>query len=257
MGVGSNKSSEREDDMKKINHKILSIPPYISTSWKNINTLHMKEIEGKQVLVIVLHNGTLIEIPGLEEKLVEQIFDAHSQYVDHETKEPQVESLKTFEPTAEKEKDVSFSFGIPFQMTGAEGTENISSFLQHNPDQANAPKMPPDVIEKITSITKALGMDMEQMNIPKPEPHCNCPYCQIAKVIQGESNDSPKEEIEEEVTDDDLRFRDWDIKQKGDKLYIVSNPLDANEHYQVFLGNPVGCTCGEQNCEHVRTVLNS
>ena len=117
--------------------------------------------------------------------------------------------------------------------------------------------MPPDVIEKITSITKALGMDIEQMNIPKAEPHCNCPYCQIAKVIQGESKDSPKEEIEEEVTEDDLRFRDWDIKQEGDKIYIVSNPLDTNEHYQVFLGNPVGCTCGEKNCEHVRTVLNS
>jgi len=182
MGVGSNKSSEREDDMKKINHKILSIPPYISTSWKNINTLHMKVIEGKQVLVIVLHNGTLIEIPGLEEKLIEQIFDAHSQYVDHETKEPQAESLKTFEPTAEKENDISFSFGIPFQMSGAEGAENISSFLQHNPDQANTPKMPPDVIEKITSITKALGMDIEQMNIPKGEPHCNCPFCQMGRL---------------------------------------------------------------------------
>jgi len=217
----------------------------------------MKEIEGKQVLVIVLHNGTLIEIPRLEESLIEQIFDAHSQYVDHETKEPQAESLKTFEPTPEKENDVSFSFGIPFQMSGAEGAENISSFLQHNPDQANTPKMPPDVIEKITSITKALGVDMEQMNIPKAEPHCNCPYCQIAKVIQGELKNSPKEEIEEEVTEDDLRFRDWDIKQEGDKLYIVSNPLDTNEHYQVFLGNPVGCTCGEKNCEHVRTVLNS
>lgn len=244
--------------MKKINRKILSIPPYISTSWKNINTLHMKEIEGKQVLIIVLHNGTLIEIPRLEEKLIEQIFDAHSQYVDHELKEPQVESLKSFGQTTDnKENDVSFSFGIPFQMSGAEGAENISSFLQHNPDQANAPKMPPDVIEKITSITKALGMDMEQMNIPKAEPHCNCPYCQIAKVIQGESKDSPREEVEEEITEDDLRFRDWDIKQEGDNLYIVSNPLNANEHYQVFLGNPVRCTCGEKNCEHVRTVLNS
>jgi hypothetical protein len=257
MGLGLNKSSEIEGDMKKINHKILSIPPYISTSWKNINTLHMKEIEGKQVLVIVLHNETLIEIPGLEEKLIGQIFDAHSQYADHETKEPQAESLKTFEPTPENENDVSFSFGIPFQMSGAEGIESIGSFLQHNPDQANTPKMPPDVIEKITSITKALGMDMEQMNIPKAEPHCNCPYCQIAKVLQGELPDSPQEEIEEEVTEEDLRFREWDIKQEGDKLYIVSNPLDTNERYQVFLGNPVGCTCGEKNCEHVRTVLNS
>ena len=223
--------------MKKINHKILSIPPYISTSWKNISTLHMKEVEGKQVLVIVLHNGTLIEIPGLETSLIEHIFDAHSQYVDQETKEPQAESLKTFEPN--KEGDVSFSFGLPFQMSGSESVENISSFLQHNPEQANAPEMPLEVIQKITSITKALGMDMEQMSIPKAEPHCNCPYCQIARAIQGEAKEEAP--TEEEVSDDDLRFRDWDIKQEGDKLYVVSNPLDANEHYQVFLGNPVGC----------------
>ena len=241
--------------MKKINHKLLSLPPHISTSWKNINTLHMKEIEGKPVLVIVLHNGTLVEIPGLEGTLVEQIFEAHSKYIDQETKEPQVESLKEFEPS-NKEKDVSFSFGIPFQMSGAEGAENIGSFLEHNPEQADAPKMPPEVLQKITSITKALGMDMQQMNIPKAEPHCNCPYCQLARAIQGSTSEEEIPE-EEEITDDDLRFRDWDIKQEGDKLYIVSNPLDANEHYQVYLGSPVGCTCGKQDCEHVRTVLNS
>ncbi|MCB1107349.1 MAG: hypothetical protein KDK76_04555 [Chlamydiia bacterium] len=240
--------------MKKINRKMLSIPPYISTSWKNINTLHVKDIEGKQALVIVLHNGTLIEIPGLEENLIEQIFDAHSEYVDQETKEPQIDSLKTFQPS---EKDVSFSFGIPFPIGGTETVENISSFLQHNPGQSGAPEMPSEMIQKIKAITKALGMDMEQMNIPKAEPHCNCPYCQIARAIQNSAPEQRGEELEEEVSEEDLHFRDWDIKQEGDKLYIVSNPLDANEHYQVFLGSPVGCTCGEKNCEHVRTVLNS
>lgn len=241
--------------MKKINQKILSIPPYISTSWKNINTLHMKEIEGKPVLVIALHNGTSIDIPGLEKSLIEEVFEAHSKYVEGETKEPQMESLKTFEPSKE---DVSFSFGLPFQMSGGDASLNPSSFLEHNPSQADSPEMPKEVIQKITSITKALGMDMEQMNIPKAEPHCNCPYCQIARAIHENSDvAAPQEEIEDEVTDEDLTFRDWDIKQEGDKIYIVSNPLNTEEHYQVYLGNPVGCTCGKKNCEHVRTVLNS
>lgn len=255
MRVDTNQSSQGEDVMKKINSKLLSIPPYISTSWKNINTLHIKQLDGKQVLVIVLHNGTLIEIPGLESALIEQIFEAHSKYVEQDTKEPQVESLKTFEPN--KEKDVSFSFGLPFPTGGVEAAENMGSFLEHNPAQANAPEMPADVLKKISTITKALGMDMEQMNIPKPEPHCNCPYCQLARAIQGDGSDQQEETPEEEVSEDDLRFRDWDIKQEGDKLYIVSNPLDKDEHYQVFLGNPVGCTCGQKNCEHIRTVLNS
>lgn len=245
-----------EESVKKINQKILSIPPYISTSWKNINTLHMKEIEGNPVLAIALHNGTSIDIPGLENSLIEEVFEAHSKYVEQETKEPQVESLKTYEPS--KESDVSFSFGLPFQMNGGDTSLNPSSFLEHNPSQADSPEMPPEVIQKITSITKALGMDMEQINIPKAEPHCNCPYCQIARVIQAEgSEETPEESIEEEVSDEDLTFRDWDIKQEGDKLYIVSNPLNTEEHYQVYLGNPIGCTCGKKNCEHVRTVLNS
>jgi len=95
------------------------------------------------------------------------------------------------------------------------------------------------------------------MDIPKGEPHCNCPYCQIANAMQGTVSEVEEKEVEEEVTEDDLKFREWDIKQEGDKLYIVTNPLDADEHYQVFLGTPVGCTCGQKNCEHIRTVLSS
>ena len=241
--------------MKKINHKILSIPPYISTSWKNINTIHMKEMEGRQILVIVLHNGTLIEIPGLEKALVEQIFDAHSQYVNQDSKEPQAESLRAFEPSL-KDGDLSFTFGLPLQMSGAEGAGDINSFLQHNSNLADTPDMPPEMIDKITTITKTLGMDMEKMNIPKGEPHCNCPFCQIARAIHGEMKEEAPVE-EEEVSDEDLRFREWDIKQEGEKLYIVTNPLDPNQQYRLFLGNPVGCTCGEKNCEHIRAVLNS
>jgi len=217
----------------------------------------MKEIDGSPVLIIVLHNGTVIDIPNLDSELIEQVFTAHTNYVEQDSNELHVESLKQYEPPKGVNEN-SFSFGIPFQMSGAEGMDNVSSFLQHNPEQGNAPQMPSEVIQKITTITKALGMDMEQMSIPKAEPHCNCPYCQIARAIQnGNEKTVDEKEIEEVVTEDDLRFRDWDIKQEGDKLYIVTNPLNAQEHYQVFLGNPVGCTCGEKNCEHVRTVLNS
>lgn len=240
--------------MKKINAKLLSIPPYISTSWKNINTIHMKELDGKKVLVIVLHNGTLIEVPGLDQTLIEHIFETHSKYVEQDTKEPQVDSLKTFEPN--KESDVSFSFGLPLPSGGVDAMENMGSFLEHNPELADAPDLPADVLKKISAITNALGMDMDQTNMPKPEPHCNCPHCQLARAMRGETKEQ-EETSEEEVTEEDLRFREWDIKQTGDKLYIVSNPLDKDENYQVFLGNPVGCTCGQKNCEHIRAVLNS
>jgi PhoH-like ATPase len=49
----------------------------------------------------------------------------------------------------------------------------------------------------------------------------------------------------------------WGIEQTAEQLYKVTNPLDANEQYNVFLGTPLGCTCGLKNCEHIRAVLNT
>ncbi len=86
---------------------------------------------------------------------------------------------------------------------------------------------------------------------PKPEPHCNCPHCQIARAMHG----IEKQELEEPVSDEDLKFRDWEIKQTGEKLYSVTNPIDPSEQYTVFLGEPVGCTCGHSHCEHIKSVL--
>ena len=63
--------------------------------------------------------------------------------------------------------------------------------------------------------------------------------------------------IEEEVSAADLTFRSWDIKQEADQLYTVTNPLNAKEHYSVFLGEPLGCTCGFKNCDHIQAVLRT
>ena len=62
---------------------------------------------------------------------------------------------------------------------------------------------------------------------------------------------------EEKIDDLDLVFRDWEIKELSNNLYTVTNPLDLNEHYNVFLGEPIGCTCGHKNCEHIKAVLQS
>ena len=60
-----------------------------------------------------------------------------------------------------------------------------------------------------------------------------------------------------EITPEELQFKDWEIAQKDGKLYHVINPLDKNEYYDVFLGDPIGCTCGNKNCEHIRAVLST
>ena len=135
---------------------------------------------------------------------------------------------------------------------------NLGWFLQHSQAQANFPNLPQELITKIASVSKALGLDHQLENVAKAEPHCNCPYCQIARALHEEppieSSSTPKEEP---VHEDDFKFREWDIKETGVNLYNVTNPLDQSENYQVFLGKPIGCTCGNKNCEHIKAVLNS
>ena len=137
--------------------------------------------------------------------------------------------------------------------------EHFGTLLQHNPEQANSPDLPPDILEKIAHLSKTLGIE-DPNTVPKPEPHCNCMHCQIARAMQtGLNGELPetKEEQEEIVSDEDLKFKTWDVAQTGEKLYSVTNPLDAKEHYNVYLGDPIGCTCGENHCEHIRAVLNT
>ena len=126
--------------------------------------------------------------------------------------------------------------------------------MQHNSAQGDAPDLPAELIQKIAGIAQIMaGGDLK--NFPKPEPHCNCMHCQVARAIHnGEKEDEADEET---VSDEDLQFRTWDISQSGEKLFTVTNPLDSDEHYNVFLGSPVGCTCGESHCEHIRAVLSS
>ncbi len=238
--------------MKKINQKILSLPPYISTSWKNINTLHIKEVENQKILVVVLNTGSKVEIPHLSKELLDEVFAIHEKYLEQET-----ETSDTTAKQYEMGQNRTFTFpnGTPFQNGNLGNIDQLGGFLHHNPEQSHAPNLPQDMIQKIEAVSKNLGIDFQQMNLPKAEPHCNCPYCQIARAIHSENQES--HEIEEEISDEDLKFRDWNIEQKGKELYEVTNPIDQNEHYQVYLGNPIGCTCGQKNCEHIRTVLNN
>lgn len=203
----------------KITPTILSIPPYLSTTWSNIAALR---VDGDSNLIVTLHNGSEVEIPGLAPDHLTAVFEAHTRYGG--ASGSNVLLRNTIDP--------------------------LTTVLQHNPDQAHLDPLPPEMLEKISDMAKALGFDDTSV-LPKAEPHCNCPYCQVARAFAGEEN---KEEIIEES---DLHFRDWEISEKSNKLYLITNPLDANEQYSVFLGDPLGCTCGEKNCEHIRAVLNT
>lgn len=231
----------------KINQKILSIPPYVSTSWKNVVSLHL---DG-QILVIGLVNGSTIEIPGLERPILENVFAAHEKYLE-------MEAMGTLPQTGPSPSPIfppgnSALMSFPLAM-GPDG--DIGQMLQHNSAASDSPDLPPEMLEKIGSMTKMMGIESPDQ-LPKPEPHCNCTHCQIMRAIRGSEENLVEEEEEEEVSDDDLRFKEWDIEQVENNLYLIANPLNKTEHYSVFLGNPVGCTCGRANCEHIKAVLNS
>lgn len=227
--------------MKKIDDKSLIISPYISTSWKHVLSLSKEESD----LVVELSSGKRISIPDLSDHLINEIYTAHASFLEKE-ESPQ-KNKKPFE---------ELSFGIPLQGNGGGvGLDNIPMAMQHNPEAKDMPDLPPEIIKKITSVAKVLGID-DPSQLPKPEPHCNCMHCQIAKALH-QSAGFVEENFDEEVSDEELTFRTWDIHQKSDNLYVVINPLDEKELYNVYLGDPIGCTCGEKNCEHIKAVLSS
>lgn len=220
----------------KINDTILNIPPYISTSWENITSLFTQN----DLLIVILKNGAKIEIPTLKPDMLENIFTIHSKVLENKSK-----------------PKTSINFGLPSLPTNLPigGLESLTSSMQHNPKQKDAPDIPKDVLNKIANIAK-LFADESNMDMPKPEKKCNCMHCQISRALLRGIGVNP-ENLDEEVSDQDLKFKDWEIIEEKNLLYKVTNPLDPNEHYSVFLGKPIGCTCGQKNCEHIKAVLNS
>jgi hypothetical protein len=213
----------------KITDKILSIPPYLSTPWSQIASLQSRATGSSYTLIVTLKSNLLVEVPGLDPTSLEQIFEAHTRHTESES------------PFASP-----IHFKLPIQPDGS-----LSSALQHNPEQSDLPDMPPEVLDRMTTIGKAFGLE-DTSALPAPESNCNCIYCQVVRAL----GTSPQVE-EDLVTEADLHFRDWEVKQTAPNLYTVTNPLDAAEHYTVFLGTPIGCTCGQTHCEHIKATLSS
>lgn len=237
--------------MIKINEKILSIPPYLSTGWGYIASIHMKET----ILVVKLTDGNQISVPSLNSDLIETIFNYHAMYLDKEQdntlpssdlgaqiREKIIDKLSSLE----SEPSVKFAIGAWDGMGGA---------MQHDEANSDAPDLPREMLEKLSDVAKIVVTN-EEVVLPKAEANCNCFYCQIARAVNPNEIDAT-ECISDEVLEEDLTFKDWKIVQTGENLYTVSSYLDENETYNVFLGDPIGCTCGTASCEHIVAVLKS
>ena len=229
----------------KITAHVLSLPPYLSTSWNNVTSLQVQWIDSTPLLLVHLRSDVIVEIPDLEEYAIHLIFAEHAKYLENE----ESGEAKKLPLLSAKEMEL-FSFPLKIGGDSAEGV------LVHNPSAKNSPDLPKELLNRIALLSRMLGKEGLQ-TFPKPEPHCNCFYCQIVRAMHQMEDELIEEKNEELVSDDDLKFRLWDIQPTGDKLYRVTSSLDLEEHYDVFLGDPVGCTCGNPHCEHIRAVLNS
>lgn len=234
----------------KINDKILSIPPYISTSWSYVKSLQMKG----PFLMITLKDGEFINIPHLKGEIIEQIFTAHADYLEKTLESPRDQSTHITQAVFSPE-----SMEMPFKL-GIGSLDGMGNPLMHNPAQKDAPDIPKQILQKIAAIAKIISPE-DLTTMPKAEPHCNCLHCQIVRtinhIVEPSSPALKLEEKDEEVQDDELSFQQWEVMQAGDKLFNVINKLDTQEKYSVYLGQPVGCTCGKSSCEHIVAVLKS
>ncbi|MFN4174815.1 MAG: hypothetical protein ACK4HV_06915 [Parachlamydiaceae bacterium] len=217
--------------MNKITDKFLSLPPYISVSWREVAFV---KSEG-DLMVISLKTGEICKIPNLTEQEKNLIFECHRHFLE--------------QPEFPKHSisPIGFKIGTP---------EGVFQAFEHNPELSNSPNIPDEVLDKIVESTAALPQEQLQ-NLPLGEEGCNCFFCQIMNAIHGKEKIETIESIDEVVDEEELTFREWDIVQTGDKLYSVTNANDPTEKYTVFLGDPIGCTCGKNQCEHILSVLKS
>lgn len=228
----------------KVTKKVLSIPPYLSTSWSHIIALHGKE----DVLAVTLVTGDTIQITGLNSDIIQTIFSYHADYLEQDSSLPIQEEIK------EEFSKVEEPFSL--QMAFGNSVDGLGSMMHHNPEQMDAPTLPPEILEKVSAISKII-MPTEEANIPQAVEGCNCFYCQLARVMNPVTVTVVESEEKEEVIDADLEFQQWNIHQTGEHLFDVTNRLDDHESYRVYLGETVGCTCGKNGCEHILAVLKS
>lgn len=240
-----------------VNDKYFSLPPFISTSWEHVLALNLEQ---DTTLLVVLTTGKEIRIPNMTEENLTAIFKAHGCYLEREIHRKRNMELEQkahansllFNPVQNEE--------LPLLRFGMGATDGFGTALQHNPAQSDSPELPPEILDKISGIAKVLAPDDIGM-LPQPVDHCNCYHCQIARAIRESLGIVPEIHLtasqEEIVSDEELTFQQWNIQQTGEKLFTVINKLSPEEKYNVYLGHPVGCTCGAKGCEHIHAVLKS
>lgn len=225
----------------QINKKMLSIPPYISTQWGYVVNI-AKNKESKDTLDFVLGGDTLISVPNLNEDTQEKIFQMHQEYLAscQENTDAQIFTLLTGDTT-------TTHISMP-------SSANFFPLLQHNVEVSGLPEVPKETILKMTQALDDLTMHSNPF-YKAPEPHCQCMYCQIARVVHDEVESSEREEKKSDKSNTDVLISNgWLVKERSPDHFEVSSP-DAKQNSFVVTLTPPTCSCGDANCEHIAAVL--
>lgn len=240
----------------KITDKILSIPPYLSTSWLNVSALYMEGHPELQVptLVICLKDGQKIHLPELEIELLEMIFDNHTRFLAREKPKGGISILQLPAKVSLSSWMSDYLTSLPLRSVG--DPEDLSLFMKHNPEINGVIPIPDEILKRVMVISKTIMRPQDREALPVPEENCQCPHCLIAQAIR-KGFEQNEDHIDEEITEEDLRLGSWLIKAEADHQFQVSNSLDPAETFTVSLRGPVNCSCGEEHCEHIKVVLRS
>lgn len=239
----------------KITSFLLSLPPYFSARWEFIQSIRMQE----NVLIVTLKDGSSSTIPHLSNDEISQIFHSFALYAEAPpTITTQENPLKRDISQLVEGVKKGFSDFVHILSKSGGNALGFAKALEHDPSNANMPPLPPEAIQKIEMLLQIVPEE-DIMAMQAPIDHCMCMYCQVQRLLRqalfkkkeiGENEGEP-------VDENELKFNEWIVSPVSDKLYSVRNKLDPEEEYRVFLGEPLGCTCGKANCEHIIAVLRS
>lgn len=228
----------------KITSRRLSIPPYVSCSWDQVSSLHVEELDDRRDLIVFMTSGARVTIPHLSETLIDMIFTAHGEFLDQGAT-PDFES-----------NTIQIEGALPpglIPLSGNILNGGIADLMQHNPAHKDMPNLSAEVLGKVVGMIKIIAPD-DFGNLSPSEPHCNCIHCQVSRSASSQDAEDVSDEV---ISDADLTFKDWDVTPEGENLYAVRHPIELNEEYHVFLGDPIGCTCGSKQCEHIAAALRT
>lgn len=237
----------------KVNAQVLSIPPYISCPWHQVSSLCVETLQGERYLIVYMQNGSKVRVPDPSPTLVDMVFTAHGEFLDKADRgniATNSSASNTLPNGIKLNSEVAMNL-IPMPL----GMGSFVDLMQHSSEQKNMPDLPRDILDKVVGLLRSIASE-EIKHMPKAEPHCNCFHCQVSRKAHMSLGDLP-EDVDAPVSDEELQFRSWDVKAEGEKVFTVTNPLDETESFSVYLGNPVGCTCGQNRCAHIEAALRS